>query len=146
MRIIIEDVPDDLARELLALIGRQGTTTVTVTPEWTPTRAEHLLRDLPAIAAQVIREAAAGNGWAPADKLRGPDGTDSLRGRTGAITKAITRGAKANRWPVGMETPVAAQYDPEIPSYQRTIGFIMPEHLLLPFQMAIHNIDHRDDI
>ncbi|WP_331756755.1 hypothetical protein [Streptomyces decoyicus] len=141
MRIIIEDVPDDLAREIAALIGHhQDSPPVTFTPEWTVTRAVQLLRDLPAVASQLIREAVAGNGWAPAENLRGPDGKASLRGRSGAITKAVNRGAAAGKWPKEMPVPVQAQYDPENPAYQRTMGYEMPEDLVPVFRAAIDRI------
>ncbi|MFE1949942.1 hypothetical protein ACFW9D_05670 [Streptomyces sp. NPDC059524] len=143
MRLIIEDVPEDLAREIAALIGKHGSASAaTFAPEWTVTRAEQLLRDIPSVAAKLIREAVAGNGWAAADKLRGPDGTASLRGRSGAITKAINRGAAAKRWPADMDAPVQAQYDPENPSYQRTTGYVMPEDLVPVFRAAIERVDH----
>ncbi|MFJ3699474.1 hypothetical protein ACIPW9_36020 [Streptomyces sp. NPDC090052] len=141
MRIIFEDVPDDLARDIAKLVARHDTPPpATFTPEWTVTRAEHLLRDLPAVALQLIREAVLGNGWADADKLRGPDGKASLRGRSGAITKAVNRGAAAGRWPAGVDVPIQAQYDPENPSYQRTTGYVMPDDLVPVFRAAIDRI------
>ncbi|MFG3369643.1 hypothetical protein ACGF0K_32380 [Streptomyces sp. NPDC048156] len=146
MRIIIEDVPEDLARDIAALIGgHQSEPPVSFTPEWTVTRAEQLLRDLPKVAAQLIREAAAGNGWAPAEKLRGPDGKESLRGRSGAITKAINRGAASQRWPANMPAPVQAQYDPEVPAYQRTTGYVMTEDLVPVFRAAVERVDRAAD-
>ena len=142
MRIIIEDVPDDLAKEIAALIGsHQAELPLKFTPVWTAERAELLLRDLPGVAAQLIREAVRGGGWAPAEKFRGPDGKDSLRGRSGAITKAVTRGALAERWPKEMPTPVRAMYDPEVAGYRRTLGYQMDHDLLPAFEAAIERID-----
>ncbi|MET8538720.1 hypothetical protein ABZV67_45510 [Streptomyces sp. NPDC005065] len=142
MRIIIEDVSEELTREIAALIGRrQDSTKVSIDAEWSVARAELLLRDLPAVAGQLIREAVHGDGWAPAERLRGVDGTASLRGRSGAITKAITRGAVAQHWPSGMPQPLHAQYDPDRPSTQRTIGYRMAAELVPTFRAAVMRVD-----
>jgi hypothetical protein len=137
---VLEGVSEELARELFALLGRHGAEAVQDT-QWTVTRAAQLLRDLPTTAVQIIRLAAKGDGWVAAEHLRGPDGTESLRGRSGAITKAINRGVSKKRWPAGMPQPVEAQYDPENPSYQRTTGYVMNEDLVPVFLAALKRID-----
>ncbi|MFE7588821.1 hypothetical protein ACFU6K_05430 [Kitasatospora sp. NPDC057512] len=141
MRLVLDGVSEDLARELFALLGRHGAAPVLQDAQWTVTRAAQLLRDLPATAVQIIRLAAEGEGWVASDHLRGPDGSESLRGRSGAITKAVNRGAAKKRWPVGMPLPVEAQYDPENPSYQRTTGYVMNEDLVPVFKAALTRID-----
>ncbi|MFF7459699.1 hypothetical protein [Kitasatospora sp. NPDC008115] len=141
MRIILEDVPDELARELFALLAKHQSVQAVQDAQWTETRAEQLLRDLPTNATQIIRHAVAGKGWAAAKQLRGPNGSDSLRGRSGAITKAINRGTAKGRWPTGMPQPVEAQYDPDNPSYQRTTGYVMTEDLVPVFEAALRRID-----
>ncbi|MFE6895192.1 hypothetical protein [Streptomyces sp. NPDC057694] len=144
MRIIIEDAPEDLALEIAALIGRHAShESVTLNADWTVPRAEMLLRDLPTTAGRLIREAVLGDGWAAAERLRGADGSGSLRGRSGAITKAITRGTVAGRWPDGMPSPVQAQYDPDVPSYQRTVGYRMADDLVTVFRAAMDRIDRK---
>ncbi|WP_329299191.1 hypothetical protein OG410_12515 [Streptomyces sp. NBC_00659] len=142
MRIVLEEVPDELARELFALLGQADKLPVAFTPEWTVSRAAALLRDLPTAAIEIIRAAAmADDGWASAEVFRGPDGKASLRGRTGAITKAIQRGATRKDWPADMPVPVQAQYDPNIPAFQRTSGFRMHADCVPVFRAAIERIE-----
>lgn len=139
MKIVIEDVTADFARELVELAASRGLNIVPASPEWTPARAESLLRDLPDTAVEIIRLTVQGNGWGDAKEVRGDDGA-SLRGRTGSITQAIKRGVKTGRFPEGLPTPVIAQYDPNNPSYQRTTGFTMPEELLPAFHAAFDRL------
>jgi hypothetical protein len=142
MKIVIEDVPEDLARELVMLAASCGLGT-TREPEWTPARAASLLRDLPEGARQIIRLTVEGNGWADARSVRGSigggEGT-SLRRQAGSISRAIRRGVRAGRLPEGLPVPLTAQYDPVNPSYQRTTGFVMPEALLSAFRAAISQL------
>ncbi|NLU75522.1 hypothetical protein HCC61_23130 [Streptomyces sp. HNM0575] len=141
MKIVIEDVSEAFARQLVELAATNGLV-VAVEPEslqWTAGRAESLLRDIPDAALEIIRVTVDGNGWGDASNLRGEDGA-SLKGRTGAITKAIKRGVKTGRLPEGLPTPVIASYDPNNPSYQRTAGFTMPEELLPAFRDAFKRI------
>jgi hypothetical protein len=139
MKIVIEDVTTDFARELVELALTRGLNIITTSPEWTPARAESLLRDLPDTAVEIIRLTVHGHGWGDAEAVRGDDGA-SLRGRTGSITQAIKRGIKTGRLPEGLPSPVIAQYDPNNPSYQRTTGFTMPEELLPAFRAAFDRL------
>lgn len=155
MRITIDNIPDEIAHEiatgLITLLTQRTSVEVinheaavlSITPEWTPDRAAALLRDLPDSAAGIIRAAARNNGWSDASALRGPDGDASLRGQASAITKAINRGARRGTWPQGMPLPVAAQYDPNNPSYQRTTGYSMPEEIVPAFRTALDQIGPR---
>ncbi|MEV6048386.1 hypothetical protein [Streptomyces xanthochromogenes] len=141
MKIVIEDVPQDFAVQLVQLAATHGLA-VTVQSEpvqWTAGRAESLLRDIPDTALEIIRVTVVGNGWGDASKIRGDDGL-SLKGRTGPITKAIKRGVKTGRLPEGLPTPVIATYDPNNPSYQRTAGFTMPEEFLPAFREAFERL------
>ena len=140
MKIVIEDVPEDLARELVMLAASCGLGT-TAGPEWTPARAASLLRDLPDGARQIIRLTVEGNGWADASSLRGSIGGGegaSLRRQAGSISRAIKRGVRAGRLPEGLPVPLSAQYDPVSPSYQLITGFVMPEALLPAFRAGIN--------
>jgi hypothetical protein len=153
VRITIDDIPDEIAKDiatgLIALVAQHRpvrlaehkAAVMTLTPEWTLERAIAFIRDIPAMAERIVRSAAANNGWADASSLRGPSGDDSLRGQTTAITKALRRGARKNIWPEQMPIPVSAIYDPNNPSYQRTSGFVMPAELVPIFQAAIRELD-----
>ncbi|MEV5944561.1 hypothetical protein [Streptomyces sp. NPDC051994] len=153
MRITIDDIPDEIAQEiatgLIALVAQHTpvqlaehkAVVMSLTPEWTPDRAAAFMRDIPAMADRIVRLAAANNGWADASELRGPEGEDSLRGQTTAITKAVKRGARKSLWPEGMQVPVSATYDANVQSYQRTSGFSMPAELVPIFQDAIRRLD-----
>jgi hypothetical protein len=142
VRIVFEDVSDELAVQLTELLAAHGLQPVRAELTWTPARAEALLRDLPEVAGEIIRRTVAGNGWCPADELREQLG--SLRGRTGAISQALTRGVKAERLPDGLPVPVSAVYDPEVTSYQKTKGFAMPEEHLAAFRAAIGNLSQEE--
>jgi hypothetical protein len=139
MRIIIEDVPEDLGRELVELAASRGLRIAAPRLEWTPARAETLLRDLPDAALEIIQRTVEGGGWGDASLFRGNDDA-SLRGRTGPISKAIKRGVKTGRLPEGLPAPAIAQYDPNNPSYQRTTGFTMPEEVLPAFRAAFERL------
>ena len=135
MKIVIEDVPEVLARELVKLATSSGLAASTE-PEWTPARAASLLRDLPAGAREIIRLTVEGRGWADASAIPCGDGT-SLRRQAGSISRAIKRGVRAGRLPEGLPVPLSAQYDPVNPSYHRTTGFTMPEAVLPAFRAAV---------
>ncbi|WP_405672921.1 hypothetical protein [Streptomyces sp. NBC_01530] len=139
MRIVIEDVPDDFARELIQLAADRGLNIAVAPAQWTAARAEALLRDLPDAALEIIRVTVDGKGWGDAERLRGADGS-ALTGRTGAITQAIKRGIKTGRLPDGLATPVIATYDPNASGYQRTSGFTMPEEMLPAFEAAFKRL------
>jgi hypothetical protein len=136
VRIVFEDVSEDFALTLTELLAAHGHTPVTVEHEWTPARAEALLRDLPERAVQIIRVTVDGDGWGPAGELRGTENA-SLRGRSGAIAQAVKRGIRAGRFPDGLPVPVSAQYDPNNQSYQRTAGYVMAEEHLPAFRAAL---------
>jgi hypothetical protein len=139
MRIVFEDVSEELALQLAELLAAHGLQPARTEPSWTAARAEALLRDLPTFARELIRRTVAGNGWCPADELRHEG--ETLRGRTGPITQAITRGIKADRFPEGLPVPVSAVYDPDVASYQKTKGFAMPEEHLDAFRAAVEHLD-----
>ncbi|GGK15917.1 hypothetical protein GCM10010124_05670 [Pilimelia terevasa] len=140
MRIVLEDVSDELGRELFQMLADRGVTAAQVTHEWTPGRAVSLLRDLPYRARLILREVVDRGGSCSAAVLRGEDG-GTLRGQTGSITKAITRGVRAGWLPEGMPAPVVAQYDSAATSYQRTSGFVMDERHLDAFRSAFATLD-----
>jgi hypothetical protein len=138
MKIVFEDVPEGLARELVKLAASGGHGVIEE-PEWTPARSASLLRDLPEGARELIRLTVEGNGWADASSIRGGEAT-SLRRQVGSISRAIKRGVRAGRLPEGLPVPLSAQYDPVHPSYRRTTGFTMPEAVLPAFRDAIKQL------
>jgi hypothetical protein len=135
MKIVIEDAPEDLVRDLVSLAADRGLAVTATALGWTAARAESLLRDLPDATLEIIRVVVDGGGWGDATELRGEDGA-SLRGKTGSITQAIKRGVRTGRLPEGLTAPIIAQYDPNNPSFQRTTGFTMPEEILPAFREA----------
>lgn len=138
MKIVIENVPEGLARELVKLAASSGLGT-TSEPQWTPARAASLLRDLPDGARQIIRLTVEGNGWADAGSIRSAEDV-SLWRQVGSISRAIKRGVRTGRLPEGLPVPLIAQYDSGKPSYQRTTGFTMPEDMLFSFRDAIRQL------
>src|SRR5438128_485097 len=75
-------------------------------PTWTAEEAERLLRHLRAGAYGLLRELVRGNGRVPAHALRGPDRSQSLRGLTGPISKAMNRLTWAGMLREGLPHPV----------------------------------------
>jgi hypothetical protein len=138
--IVFRDVSDELAMRLAELLASKDVVVDIESPRgWTTARAESLLRDLPAFSRRIIRTTVEGDGWGSADVLREDDG--SLRGRSTAIKRAVERGIKDGRFPEGLPVPVIAQYDPEVPGWQRTTGFTMPEEYLPAFREALTHAD-----
>ena len=140
--IVFRGVTDELAMRLAELLASKDVAVDIESPlGWTTARAESLLRDLPAFSRRIIRTTVEGGGWGNAEVLREDDG--SLRGRSTAIKRAVERGIKDGRFPEGLPVPVIAQYDPEVPGWQRTTGFTMPEQYLPAFREALtHADDH----
>lgn len=138
--IVFRGVTDELAMRLAELLASKDVVVDIESPlGWTTARAESLLRDLPAFSRRIIRTTVEGDGWGSAEVLREDDG--SLRGRSTAIKRAVERGIKDGRFPEGLPVPVIAQYDPEVPGWQRTAGFTMPEQYLPAFREALTHAD-----
>jgi hypothetical protein len=138
--IVFRGVTDELAIRLAELLASKDVVVDIESPlGWTTARAESLLRDLPAFSRRIIRTTVEGDGWGNAEVLRQDDG--SLRGRSTAIKRAVERGIKDGRFPEGLPVPVIAQYDPEVPGWQRTTGFTMPEQYLPAFREALTHAD-----
>lgn len=110
-------------------------------PTWTVEEAERLLRHLRAGAYGLLRDLVHGNGRVPASVLRGPDGSQSLRGLTGPISKAMTRLAWAGTLREDLPHPVQTEYDPEVRAYQRALAFTMPAEALPIFASALTRVE-----
>jgi hypothetical protein len=144
MKIVIEDVPEEFARELVRLAAARGlpVEVATPVPQWTSEYAQILLRALPDLQRNIFQVTVEGDGWGDAATLRGDDGA-SLKGRTGSITRTINALVKREELPLGLPKPIAANNDPNKRSYQRTGGFRMPQECLPAFSEAFKNI-HRE--
>ena len=140
MRIIvtIDQPTGDFQERLLGLLAEHAAT-VEVDATWTVWRAEAYYLRLPPRARRIVREAVARGGYVPADALR-DDTNTSLRGHSGAITKALKSGAAAGEWPDGMPLPIVAQG----PGFGKVVGYRMPDELLDTFRTGITNIDGQE--
>lgn len=108
---------------------------VTAGAEWTVGRAERYLRTLPAAARTfALTVIDAEGGVADADELRELLG--SLRGATIALSRAMPRGVKAGWWPEGTPAPIQPTYDPDNPSWQRAISYVLDREYLPVFREA----------
>jgi hypothetical protein len=125
-----------------AAVAAGGTMTTAVpTPMWTVDMAAALLQSLAEGPVRAIRTALHGNGWVPADLVRGSSG--SLKGRiTGPITKTMARLVRAGVLPKGLPPPLVAEYDPAVRGYQPTRGFRMTDELLDVFTAAFQQLGH----
>jgi hypothetical protein len=119
-----------------------GTMTVSnQRPVWTVDLAAALIQSLAEGPRRAIRTALHGNGWVPADVVRGSNG--SLKGRiTGPITKTMARLVRAGVLPEGLPQPLVAEYDPAVRGYQPTRGFRMSGELVDLFTAAFHQLGH----
>lgn len=142
MRFIIEDPDPALERKLLDLIAsHRPAVSLTVDANWTAHRAATLLRNLPENAARVIEGAVLGEGYVSAASLR-EQGDGSLRGHTGAISQALTRGVRLGWWPEGLPAPVESEYNAkDAKSPARAAGFRLLDGLLPVFQEAVAKVD-----
>ncbi|MEU2451063.1 hypothetical protein ABZ605_13470 [Streptomyces sp. NPDC012765] len=150
MRIVIEDIPDDLSAELalgiLSLVARHqpvatGATAATVLmqSDWTPERAAHLLRDLPARALAILRAVVDGSGWADVGTLRGPQGEETWKGLNATLAKVVNRGARRGLWPDGIRLPLTPTAHPD--EERRIRGFAMSSEIVAVFAQALCTVD-----
>ncbi|MFE5718723.1 hypothetical protein [Streptomyces erythrochromogenes] len=150
MRIVIEDIPDDLGSELalgiLSLLTRHTplsaaaeTAKVFVQSDWTPERAAHLVRDLPARGLTILRAVVGGSGWAGVESLRGPNSEETWKGLSATLSKAVSRGARRGLWPDGIRLPITATVHPD--EERRIRGFAMPSEIVAPFAEALRTVD-----
>ncbi|MET8944877.1 hypothetical protein ABZX30_15170 [Streptomyces sp. NPDC004542] len=136
MRLTIEGASPEFERKLLALlIEHRHELTLTAGTEWTPDRAEHYLRSLPAAARVFARLVVEADGSKDADELR-EHFNGALRGPTIALSRAVPRGVRSGRWPEGTPAPIAPLYDPDNPSWQRAVRYEMAAEHLPAFREA----------
>lgn len=133
--VTIDQPTGDFQERLLALLAEHADR-VQLDATWTVPRAENYYTRLPPRAQRIVREAVARGGYVAADDLRDtPDA--SLRGHSGALTRALSSGSMAGEWPEGMALPILAQG----PGFGKVVGYRMPEKLLDVFRTAVTNID-----
>lgn len=133
--ITVDEPTGDFQERLLALLSEHAGD-IEIDATWTVWRAEAYYLRLPPMAKRIIREAVARDGYVSADDLRG-EGGSSLRGHSGALTKALKAGALGGDWPDGMPLPIHGQG----PGFGKVVGYRMPDELLDTFRTAITNID-----
>ncbi|MGW2843973.1 hypothetical protein [Streptomyces sp. NPDC001274] len=142
--VVIDQPTGDFQDRLLTLLAEHAAS-VEIDTTWTIERAERYYRSLPARARRIVKEAAIRDGYVPADELRDkPD--DSLRGHSGALSRALTRGVTRGDWPETMTPPI----EPQGPGFGKVAGYRMPDDLVQTFFTAVKNteaagpIDPRD--
>jgi len=131
----VDEPTGDFQDRLLALLAEYAGS-IEVDATWTVPRAETYYLRLPPRARRIVREAVARGGYVSADDLRG-EANASLRGHSGALTKALVSGAAGGDWPEGMPLPILAQG----PGFGKVVGYRMPDELLETFRIAITNTD-----
>ena len=133
--VTIAQPTGEFQNRLLALLAEHAAT-VEIDTTWTIERAERYYRSLPARARRIVKEAAIRDGYVPAEELRdNPD--DSLRGHSGALSRALTRGATRGNWPDTMTPPI----EPQGPGFGKVVGYRMPDNLVGTFFTAIKNTE-----
>jgi hypothetical protein len=131
----VDEPTGDFQDRLLALLADYSGS-IEVDATWTVPRAETYYLRLPPKARRIVRAAVARGGYVSADDLR-DEATTSLRGHSGALTKALHSGAAGGDWPDGMALPILAQG----PGFGKVAGYRMPDELLDIFRTAITNTD-----
>lgn len=129
--VTVENPSGDFQDRLLALLAEHAAT-VEIDRTWTVPRAEAFYRSLPARARRIVTEAVARDGYVPAEELRDAEDS-SLRGHSGALSRALTRGAVRGDWPAGMQPPI----EPQGPGFGKVVGYRMPGDLVQVFFTAI---------
>jgi len=133
--VTIDQPTGDFQDRLLTLLA-EHTANVEIDTTWTIERAERYYRSLPARARRIVKEAAIRDGYVPAEELRdNPD--DSLRGHSGALGRALTRGATQGHWPETMTPPI----EPQGPGFGKVVGYRMPDNLVQVFFTAVKNTE-----
>lgn len=133
--VTIDQPTGDFQERLLALLA-EHTADVEPDTHWTIPRAESYYRSLPTRARRIVREAAIRDGYVSADDLR-DDEDSSLRGHSGALSRALTRGVTQGRWPEGMQPPI----EPQGPGFGKVLGYRMADQLVETFFTAIKNVE-----
>jgi hypothetical protein len=110
-----------------------------VAPEWggwTVSRAKAYLDQLVPSGRAAIESCVAGGGFADDAMLRAAIGP-SLKGRTGAMTKAKNKMIRRGQLPPTVARPVVAIYRGGSKGYERSGGFSMPVELVPIFEAAL---------
>ncbi|WP_433407060.1 hypothetical protein [Streptomyces sp. CA-146814] len=140
MKITIEGASEEFEQKLLGLVAEhRHELAVTADTEWTVERAERYLRSLPAGARSfAILVLGSDNGYCDSRVLREEVG--KLNGPTVALSRAIPRGVREGWWPEGTRPPISPVYDPDNPSWQKTIGYEMDNANVPIFRKAVSRI------
>ncbi|MFG2296445.1 hypothetical protein [Streptomyces sp. NPDC048603] len=142
MKITIEGASPEFERKLLALYAdHRHELTLSVGTEWDVERAVLYLTDLPANARRFAELVVEAGGTKDAAELRA-EFNDQLRGPTIALSRAVPRGVRMGWWPEGTTAPIAPQYDPDHPSWQKAIAYRMNNENLPVFRTAFEQLAH----
>jgi hypothetical protein len=133
--ITVDQPTGDFQDRLLALLAEHAAA-VEIDRTWTVPRAEAYYRSLPARARRIVKEAVIRDGYVPAEDLRDEPDT-SLRGHSGALSRALTRGAMQGHWPDGMRAPI----EPQGPGFGKVVGYRMPDDLVQVFFTAVESTE-----
>lgn len=133
--ITVDQPTGDFQDRLLALLAEHAAA-VEIDRTWTVSRAETYYRSLPARARRIVKEVVIRDGYVPADDLR-DDPATSLRGHSGGLSRALTRGAMQGHWPDGMRAPI----EPQGPGFGKVVGYRMPDDLVEVFFTAIKSTE-----
>lgn len=135
--LIITDLTDDELfhlREALDTSGRDYTSTA---PVWTVEEATSLLQGLAPKQRAFIETLVVWDGVVPADEVRKSESSESLRGITGPITKAVNRLQKAGIIRGGLPGLVSPVYNPATVGFQKVRAYRLDEATVAAFREAL---------
>lgn len=141
MKFTVEGASEAFERKLLSLLAEhRHELVITADTEWTVERAERYLRSLTAgarrFATMVVLD---GDGYLDADHLRSVLG--KLNGPTVALSRAVPRGVREGWWPEGTGAPITPVWDPDNPSWHKSIAYEMTRENVSVFREALALLD-----
>lgn len=133
--VTVDNPTSEFQNKLLSLLAEHAAI-VELDTTWTLERASRYYLSLPPRAKRIVREAVNRNGYVSANDLRDDENT-SLRGHSGALTRAVQRGHMQGHWPEKMPHPI----EPQGPGFGKVVGYKMPNDLVSVFHAIIRQTE-----
>jgi hypothetical protein len=139
MDVLFKNVPASRLDDLLAVLRPIQPELLNI--EWSVEAAETLLRYLGPAQRNLIVSTARAGGRLGAKELRDRTATNTLKGLTGPISKAMERLTQSGKLSIGLPKPVGALRDPTARSWEKTGSFVMDQALVPVFLEAGRRVE-----
>ncbi|MGW0828323.1 hypothetical protein [Streptomyces sp. NPDC002845] len=140
LTITMKGASEDFVREVLQSFAGAAGVEIATEPadtEWTQDRAYRLLRNSNIRVVLLLSQLVKGDGWLDAHAYREKWGDNALRGPSAALTKAITRGAKAGWWSPDIPNPLRPTTPDPSKGWSKTGGYYLDDEHLPGFRAAM---------